>query len=141
MYLDAIMQAHSKPVQQPKKPANAPFFLPTVAGLHSEPLFDPSIANGWLSFITEVGARTFRHVVNLCSRHKSQPTRPYSCPLLLVCSASPALANPLPMAGFLSSQGLCVHAGTQQACAAAQEASQCALLLAHSGWPAQRAPL
>ena len=36
------MQALSKPVQPPKKPANAPFFLPTVAGLHSEPLFDPN---------------------------------------------------------------------------------------------------
>ena len=38
------VQARSKPVQPPKKPANAPFFLPTVAGLHSEPLFDPSAA-------------------------------------------------------------------------------------------------
>lgn len=38
----ACVQARSKPVQPPKKPASAPFFLPTVAGLHSEPLFDPS---------------------------------------------------------------------------------------------------
>ena len=38
------LQARSKPVQLPKKPANAPFFLPTLAGLHSEPLFDPSAA-------------------------------------------------------------------------------------------------
>ena len=38
------VQARSKPVQPPKKPANAPFFLPTIAGLHSEPLFDPSAA-------------------------------------------------------------------------------------------------
>ena len=38
------MQARSKPVHPLKKPANAPFFLPTLAGLHSEPLFDPSAA-------------------------------------------------------------------------------------------------
>lgn len=36
------VQARSKPIQPPTKPANAPFFLPTVPGLHSEPLFDPS---------------------------------------------------------------------------------------------------
>lgn len=39
------LQARSKPVQPPKKAANAPFFLPTIAGLHSEPLFDPSAAD------------------------------------------------------------------------------------------------
>ncbi|KAL3149179.1 hypothetical protein ABBQ32_002010 [Trebouxia sp. C0010 RCD-2024] len=44
VHLDAI-KARSKPVQPPKKPASAPFFLPTVAGLHSEPLFDPSAAD------------------------------------------------------------------------------------------------
>ena len=39
------LQARSKPVQPPTKPVNAPFFLPTIAGLHSEPLFDPSAAD------------------------------------------------------------------------------------------------
>ena len=39
------LQARSKPVQPPKKAANAPFFLPTIAGLHSEPLFDPTAAD------------------------------------------------------------------------------------------------
>ena len=36
------MQARSKPVQPPTKPANAPFFLPTVAGVHGDALFDPT---------------------------------------------------------------------------------------------------
>lgn len=44
-HLVLFVQARSKPVQPPKKPANAPFFLPTIAGLHSEPLFDPSAAD------------------------------------------------------------------------------------------------
>ena len=38
------MQARSKPVQPPTKPANAPFFLPTVAGVHGDALFDPPAA-------------------------------------------------------------------------------------------------
>lgn len=41
----ALLQARSKPLEPPAKPASAPFFLPTVAGLHSEPLFDPSAAD------------------------------------------------------------------------------------------------
>ncbi|KAL0035116.1 hypothetical protein WJX79_001452 [Trebouxia sp. C0005] len=41
VHLDAI-KARSKPVQPPTKPANAPFFLPTVAGVHGDALFEPT---------------------------------------------------------------------------------------------------
>ena len=44
MCVSCGLQARSKPIQPPTKPASAPFFLPTVPGLHSEPLFDPSAA-------------------------------------------------------------------------------------------------
>ena len=35
-----LLQERSKPVQPPKKPEAAPFFLPTVAGLSRVPVFD-----------------------------------------------------------------------------------------------------
>lgn len=34
------MQERSKPTQPPKKPEAAPFFLPTVATLSKQPIFD-----------------------------------------------------------------------------------------------------
>ncbi|KAK9819682.1 hypothetical protein WJX72_001066 [[Myrmecia] bisecta] len=44
VHLDAI-KARNKPIEPPKKPAAAPFFLPTVAGLQGVPVFDLE-ANG-----------------------------------------------------------------------------------------------
>lgn len=38
LHLDTI-KARSKPIQPPKKPEAAPFFLPTVPGLASKPVF------------------------------------------------------------------------------------------------------
>lgn len=43
MYLDAI-KARNKPIQPPKKPEAAPFFLPTVATLARNPVFDTTAA-------------------------------------------------------------------------------------------------
>ena len=34
------MQERNKPIEPPKKPAQAPFFLPTVPGLDRDPVFD-----------------------------------------------------------------------------------------------------
>jgi len=39
LHLDAI-KARSRPIQPPKKPEAAPFFLPTVPGLEGNPVFD-----------------------------------------------------------------------------------------------------
>ena len=41
----SFLQERSKPVQPPKKPEAAPFFLPTVATLSSNPVFDAAPAN------------------------------------------------------------------------------------------------
>lgn len=38
LHLDTI-KARSKPIQPPKKPEAAPFFLPTVPGLSGQPTF------------------------------------------------------------------------------------------------------
>ena len=38
------VQARSRPVQPPKKPEAAPFFLPTVPGLEGRPVFDTQAA-------------------------------------------------------------------------------------------------
>lgn len=43
LHLDAI-KARSKPIQPPKKPEAAPFFLPTVPGLEGNPVFDTAAA-------------------------------------------------------------------------------------------------
>jgi hypothetical protein len=43
LHLDAI-KARSKPIQPPKKPEAAPFFLPTVPGLEGNPVFDAAVA-------------------------------------------------------------------------------------------------
>lgn len=45
LHLDAI-KARSKPIQPPKKPEAAPFFLPTVPGLEGNPVFDTATAAG-----------------------------------------------------------------------------------------------
>ena len=34
------MQERNKPIEPPKKPAQAPFFLPTLPGLAQNPVFD-----------------------------------------------------------------------------------------------------
>ncbi len=34
------MQERNKPIEPPKKPAQAPFFLPIVPGLARDPVFD-----------------------------------------------------------------------------------------------------
>ena len=34
------LQERNKPIEPPKKPAQAPFFLPTVPGLARDPVFD-----------------------------------------------------------------------------------------------------
>ncbi|CAK0785298.1 hypothetical protein CVIRNUC_008505 [Coccomyxa viridis] len=39
VHLDAIKE-RNKPIEPPKKPAQAPFFLPTVPGLERDPVFD-----------------------------------------------------------------------------------------------------
>ena len=36
----APLQERNKPIEAPKKPAQAPFFLPTVPGLARDPVFD-----------------------------------------------------------------------------------------------------
>lgn len=36
----ASLQERNKPIEPPKKPAQAPFFLPTVPGLARDPVFD-----------------------------------------------------------------------------------------------------
>ena len=41
----SLLQERSKPVQPPKKPEAAPFFLPTVATLSSNPVFDAAPAS------------------------------------------------------------------------------------------------
>jgi U3 small nucleolar RNA-associated protein 21 len=43
LHLDAI-KARSRPIQPPKKPDAAPFFLPTVPGLEGNPVFDTAPA-------------------------------------------------------------------------------------------------
>lgn len=40
------MQVRNKPIEPPKKPEKAPFFLPSVPSLSGEILFTPSEANG-----------------------------------------------------------------------------------------------
>lgn len=45
MHLDTI-KARSKPLQPPKKPEAAPFFLPTVPTLAGQPTFDTTAAGG-----------------------------------------------------------------------------------------------
>jgi hypothetical protein len=44
---DLLLQERNKPIQPPKKPEAAPFFLPTVPGLEGNPIFDTeALANG-----------------------------------------------------------------------------------------------
>lgn len=38
------MQERNKPIEPPKKPAQAPFFLPTVPGLARDPVFNMNAA-------------------------------------------------------------------------------------------------
>jgi hypothetical protein len=45
LHLDAI-KARSKPIEPPKKPEAAPFFLPTVPGLEGNPAFDAGAGGG-----------------------------------------------------------------------------------------------
>lgn len=40
------LQERNKPIEPPKKPAQAPFFLPTVPGLERDPVFDLQGADG-----------------------------------------------------------------------------------------------
>ncbi|GLC36521.1 hypothetical protein PLESTM_000455900 [Pleodorina starrii] len=39
-----VIKARNKPIQPPKKPEAAPFFLPSVPGLSANPVFDPTAA-------------------------------------------------------------------------------------------------
>jgi len=107
------MQARSKPVQPPTKPANAPFFLPTVAGVHGDALFDPTASQDQAEDQTDNPSTSSRinrsageHVrLLLALPCLALPCLALPC-LALPCLALPCLALPLPCLCCINSDSM-----------------------------------
>ncbi len=56
------LQERNKPIEPPKKPAQAPFFLPTVPGLARDPVFDLDGAEEKDAGAWRPSAATIRHL-------------------------------------------------------------------------------